>query len=80
MFVGLVGFLIDLFNLIRPEEAFHRRVVVAVALAAHALKAAERFESLPIGMAGELCASIAVQYEARLRLSKSDCLVERAQG
>ena len=54
MFIGFVGFLIDFFDLIGSEEAFHRCVVVAVAFAAHALKATKFFEPLPIGMASEL--------------------------
>lgn len=63
LFVGVVGLSRDFFALVGFEEAFHRRVVIAVSFSAHALLKLSLLEPLPEEQCGELDSAIAVQDE-----------------
>ena len=63
--IHLLG--VDEFDLQRREERFHRRVVVAVALAAHALQKAPGKQYLAVLGAGVLAAPIRVNQQTGRR-------------
>jgi hypothetical protein len=72
--------LIDLLGFKGFKEAFHRRVVIAVAFAAHAWQTAVLAQSILEEQAGELRATIAMHDQATFGLPQGDCLIESVDG
>lgn len=79
VFVALIGLSVDLFGFVAFEETFHWSVVVAVAFAAHALQAVTLEQPLTILQTGVLRTTIAVEHQARFRMSKDESLIERVE-
>ena len=80
MFVCFVFLVVDLFDFETFEKTFHRRIVITVSFATHALQEVALSKSRPEGQAGVLRSTIGVDDQTVTWFPQSDRLVDRGQG
>ena len=76
MFVCFVIFVVNLLDFEAFEKTLHRRIVVTVSFAAHALQKTTIVKSFPKRVAGELRAAIRVDDQTARWFAQSNGLVE----
>src|SRR3954470_7574444 len=77
--IGIVA-LVDEFGFQRAEETLHRRIVPAIALAAHRLRDGGGLQDLAVVASGILAAAIGVMHETRRGAAPLDRHGQRGYG